>query len=98
MWPAWLDMTRNRLISKLDLAVIVASVVGAALWIEHGHRIVIETPEPADFALPAPAAACPDNDNVPYSASCIAFLQGSATPWQWRASAASGTVRVYAPN
>jgi hypothetical protein len=98
MWPAWLDMTRNRLISKLDLAVIVASVVGTALWIEHGHRIVIETPEPADFALPAPAAACPDNDNVPYSASCIAFLQGSATPWQWRASAASGTVRVYAPN
>ena len=70
-------MTRNRLISKLDLAVVVA-VVAAALWIEHGHRIVIETPEPADFASLASAAVCPDNDTVPYSASCIAFLQGSA--------------------
>lgn len=86
-------MKGTRLLSKLDLAVIVASVVGATLWIEHRHRIVIETPEPAQFASPAPAAACPDNDTVPYSARCIAFLQGPATPWQWRVNAASGVVR-----
>ncbi len=90
-------MKRNRLISKVDLAVIVV-VVGATLWIEHVHRVVIETPEPADFTSRAPAAACADNDTVPYSASCIAFLQGPATPWPWRANATSGMVRVYAPN
>jgi len=76
-------MTRNRLISKLDLAVIVA-VVGAALWIEHGHRVVIETPEPADFASFASAAVCPDTDTVPYSARCIAFLQGPARSQAWQ--------------
>jgi hypothetical protein len=90
-------MTRYRLISKLDLAVIVV-VVGAALWIEHVHRIVIDTPEPANFTSLARAAVCPDTDTVPYSASCIAFLQGPATPWPWRANATAGTVRVYAPN
>ena len=86
--------------SKLDLAVIVAFVVGGALWIEHGHRIVIDAPASADFASFAPAAACPDNDNVPYSASCIAFLEGgSATHVQWRANAAAGAAGIpfYAP-
>ena len=81
------------MLAKLDLVVIVTSVMGAALWVEHGHRIVIETPEPAELASPVPAAACPDTDTVPYSARCIAFLQGPATPWQWRVNAASGAVR-----
>ena len=76
-------MTGNRLISKLDLAVIVA-VIAAAVWIEHEHRIVIETPEPADFTSLASAAVCPDNDTVPYSASCIAFLQGPARSQAWQ--------------
>jgi hypothetical protein len=87
-------------VSKLNLAVIVAVFVGGALWIEHGHRIVIDAPPPVDLASLAPAAACPDNDNVPYSASCIAFLEGgSATHFQWRANAAASaaTVPVYAP-
>jgi hypothetical protein len=104
-------------VSKFGLAVIVVAVVGGALWVEHGHRIDIEAPAPADFASlaseasgqrgnsmvrahsaledarrraddtrPEPsssaraelarAAACPDNDTMPYSASCIAFLEG----------------------
>jgi hypothetical protein len=87
-------------VSKLDLAVIVVAVVGAVLWIEHGHRIVIDAPPHTDLASLAPAAACPDNDTVPYSAGCIAFLEGgSATHFQWRANAAAGAaaVPVYAP-
>ena len=63
--------------SKLGLAVIVVAIVGSALWIEHGHRIVIEAPPPADRTSLARAAACPDNDTMPYSASCIAFLEGA---------------------
>jgi hypothetical protein len=31
----------------------------------------------------APGVACPDNDNTPYSASCLAFLSG----WFWRPDA-----------
>lgn len=81
--------------SKLGLAVIVVAAVGGALWIEHGHRIVIEAAPPADPASLARAAACPDNDTMPYSASCIAFLEGgAATQLQWRANAA---VPAYAP-
>jgi hypothetical protein len=77
-------------VSKLGLAVIVVAIVGGALWIEHGHRIVIEPSPPADLASPARAAACPDNDTMPYSTSCIAFLEGgSATHVEWRANAAA---------
>ena len=63
--------------SKLGLAAIVIAIVGAALWIERGHHIVIEASPPADLASLARAAACPDNDTMPYSASCIAFLEGA---------------------
>jgi hypothetical protein len=77
-------------VSQLHLAVIVVSVVGAVLWIEHGHRVVIDAPAHTDLASLAPAAACPDNDTMPYSASCIAFLQGGPAA---RAAAAP----VYAP-
>ncbi len=104
--------------SKLGLAVIFVATVSAALWIEHGHHIVIEASPPADLAALASeasgqrgnsvvrahsasedareragdtrpelsssaraslarAAACPDNDTMPYNASCIAFLQGA---------------------
>jgi hypothetical protein len=32
-------------------------------------------------------APCPDNDKVPYSASCIAFLKGATeTGMRWRAT------------
>jgi hypothetical protein len=87
-------------VSKFELAVIAATIAGAALWIEQGHRIVIDAPAQTELAARAPAAACPDNDNVPYSASCIAFLEGgSTTRMLWRANAATGPVAgpPYAP-
>jgi hypothetical protein len=85
-------------VSKFELTVVAATIVGAALWIEHGHRIVIDAPAQADLASRAPAPACPDNDNVPYSASCIAFLQGGSTlHWQWRINTATGALPVQAP-
>jgi hypothetical protein len=88
---------------KLDVAVIAASIMGAVLWIEHGHRIEIETSTGAAFAAPV-AAVCPDNDNVPYSTDCIVFMQGSvAAGRHWRVHApertpdAAGAVELAAP-
>jgi hypothetical protein len=66
--------------SKLDVAVIVALAAGCALWIEQGHRVVIDAPTQSELAAAAAAAeaaaACPRNDDVPYSANCLAFLFG----------------------
>lgn len=73
--------------SKLDLAVIVAAILGGALWIEHGHRIVIDAPTRVELASPA----CPDSDNVPYSASCIRFL-GYVSGMNWQANAAESGI------
>jgi len=76
-------------VSKFDLAVIVAAVAGGALWIEHRHHVVIDAPPPAELAARAPAAACPDNDNVPYSPGCIRFLGSSyLSGMNWQANAA----------
>ena len=75
--------------SKFDLAVIVAAVAGGALWIEHRHHVVIDAPAPPNWPRVAPAAACPDNDNVPYSAGCIVFLgSGYLSGMNWQANAA----------
>lgn len=60
---------------KLDLIMIVASIAGAMLWIEHGHRIDTGTPAGTVFTAPA-VTACPDNDSTPYGADCIVFMQG----------------------
>jgi hypothetical protein len=62
-------------LSKFDLAIVVFVAVGM-LWIEHGHRISVATPMAA--AAPA-AAACPDSDSVPFSADCIAFIDGGSS-------------------
>jgi hypothetical protein len=64
-------------LSKLDFA-IVAFIAGGMLWVEHGHRIKVEAPIAAEVSGPA-ASACPDNDSVPFSADCIAFI-GSGVP------------------
>jgi hypothetical protein len=59
--------------SKLDLAAILAAIVCWVLSIEHGNHIFTDLPtrtERSDLA-----AACPDNDNMPYPASCLAFLE-----------------------
>ncbi len=83
--------------SKLDLAVILAVVAGGALWLEHRHRIVIEPPASTELIAPAPAAACPDSDNVPYSASCLVFLgSGYMSGMNWRANAAESAAAASA--
>ncbi len=64
--------------SKLDLAVILAAIAGGTLLIEQGHRIVIEAPAAED--VESIAAACPDNDTMPYDARCLEYLKASAPP------------------
>lgn len=56
------------MILRLDLVVVISSIAGALLWVEHGRRIDIETPAGAANASPA-VAVCQDNENVPTS-SC----------------------------
>jgi hypothetical protein len=68
---------RARSVSKLDLAVIVASIAGALLWIEHGHRVGTDAPTSAELEARAGASACPESENMPYTARCLAFLKGS---------------------
>jgi hypothetical protein len=63
---------------RLKLAVILLAIAGGMFWIEQGHRVVIDAPM-ADTASVA-AAACPDNDNVPYSAACLEYLNVSTEP------------------
>lgn len=65
--------------SKLDIAVIFALAATCALWIEQGHHVVIDEPTPSELvsAAAATVTVCPDNDDVPYSANCLAFLFGT---------------------
>src|SRR5215468_3221069 len=73
------------MVSKVDLAVVAALAAGCAFWIEQGHRITIDAPTPSELAEAPSAAACPDNDRVPYSADCLAFLKGgNETEMGWR--------------
>jgi hypothetical protein len=65
-------------LSKLDLAVTAALAVGL-LWIEHEHRIILATPAAAEAAVSA-ASVCPETDDVPFSADCIAFIDGGVLP------------------
>jgi hypothetical protein len=85
------------MVSRLELAVILTAAAGWLLWIEHGHRIVIEPPAQIEPASSAPGAACPDNDNVPYSASCLRFLgSGYASTMRWRANTPEDTAAASA--
>ena len=68
------------MVSKFDVFVIVVAVAGGAFLIEQHHRVVLDSPAAAEFIALASSAACPDNDNVPYSASCIMFLEGRFGP------------------
>jgi hypothetical protein len=65
---------------KLEFAIALAVLAGGAVWIEHGHRVVIDAPAAAVGPSPAAAAACPDNDTQPYDARCLEFLKVSAKP------------------
>jgi len=82
-------VTSGRSVSRFDLALIVVAVVVGAFWIEHGHRIVIDAPTRSELSAPQPP--CPDNDNVPYSASCIRFL-GYVSGMNWQANAAGSVI------
>jgi hypothetical protein len=62
--------------SKLDFAVIAAAICAGLLWLEGGDRDVIDPPTQAERSRPAAAAVCPDSDNMPYGASCLAYLKG----------------------
>ena len=62
-------------LSKFDLA-IVAALAAALFWVEHEHRIIIATPAAAK-AAPA-GSICPENDSVPFSPDCLAFIEGGA--------------------
>jgi hypothetical protein len=66
-------------ISKLDLAVLAAAIAAGMLSIEHAGRIAADAPQAAELAASG-AAVCPDNENLPYSADCIAFMQGGSRP------------------
>jgi uncharacterized membrane protein len=63
------------IISKLNI-VLLAAVAGGVLWIERSHHIKIEASTPAEVTTRAPAL-CPENESVPFSADCMAFIQGS---------------------
>ena len=56
---------------QLNLAVCLAVLVGAMLWIEHRNRVVIEAPRVTEYR------PCADSDAMPYSARCIEFMMGS---------------------
>jgi hypothetical protein len=60
--------------AKLDVAIILAAIAALVLIIEHKQQIY--TDAPMSSVLTQTAAACPDQDNVPYTPACIAFLTG----------------------
>ena len=64
------------MVLRTDVAVIVIALAGGALWIEHGHRVVIDAPA-ADTAVSV-AAACSDTDAVPYSTACLEYINVSS--------------------
>ncbi|MBX9774629.1 MAG: hypothetical protein K2Y71_09460 [Xanthobacteraceae bacterium] len=70
-------MKATATVSKLDLAVVVVAIAGGALWIEQGHRVVIDAPV-AEAAVAS--AACSDSDAVPYSAACLEYLKAAPEP------------------
>jgi hypothetical protein len=62
--------------AKLNLAILAAAA-GGMLWVEHAHRITIEAAAPAEVAS-RETASCPENESVPFSQDCMAFIQGGA--------------------
>ena len=58
---------------KLDLAIVLAAVASGTLLIEQNHRVVIDAPVTAQ-AQSLAAAACPENDTLPYDSRCLDYL------------------------
>jgi hypothetical protein len=63
--------------AKLGFTIAIVVIITGALWIEQGHRLVVE-PLAAEMIA---AQACPGTDAVPYSGRCLEFIQttGDAT-------------------
>jgi hypothetical protein len=70
-------MKATERMSKRALAIAVAAIAGGALWIEQGHRVVIDAPV-AQAAVAS--AVCSDTDAVPYSAACLEYLKAAPEP------------------
>jgi hypothetical protein len=63
--------------SKLDLVVVFTAVAGVTLGLEHSHHVFTDLPTHRELSAQAAAARCPDNDTMPYPASCLAFMESS---------------------
>jgi hypothetical protein len=59
--------------SKLDLVLIAGSIAAVMGWIERGHSVVIDSPDPIELASLAPAPACSENDSFRYAMSQMVF-------------------------
>jgi hypothetical protein len=59
---------------KLDLAIVLVAIAGGTLLIEQNHRVVIDAPVAAQAQSLAAAAACPENDTLPYDSRCLDYL------------------------
>jgi hypothetical protein len=60
--------------STLDLVFIAGSIAAAMGWIEHGHSVVIDSPDIIELASRAPDLPCSQNAGVRYGLSEIIFL------------------------
>jgi hypothetical protein len=58
--------------SKLDLVLIAGSIAAVMGWIEHGHSVVIDSPDSIELA--SPMRSCTENESVRYSMSQVAFV------------------------
>jgi hypothetical protein len=63
--------------SKRAVAIAVVAIAGGALWIEQGHRVVIDAPVAEAVVA---SAVCSDTDAVPYSAACLEYLKATPEP------------------
>ena len=57
--------------SKLDLVLIVGSIAAVMGWIEHGHSVVIDSPDSIELASPKPS--CSESESVRHGMSQVAF-------------------------
>ena len=86
------------MVAKLGLAMIAAAIgCGWLMWVEREQRISIDAPTPAETALRIAVAACPDNDNVPYTPNCLAFLGSGPVPSSNERSTVAETLKHAGP-
>jgi len=80
-------------VSKLDVAVVVAALGFGMIRAERANDTTIDAPTPAEIALRDAAAACPNNDSMPYTARCLTFVGSKHAPdWAERISLAQSRI------